>query len=308
MIVVAGEALVDLVPRGEQLQPLPGGSPYNVAVALGRLQAPVAFLGRCSTDGFGRILRNRLEAAGVDLALTDVTDDPTTLALVHLDDQRQASYRFYVEGTSSAGLTAQRLPRLADGDALHVSLGAVTLRTTPAGDALRHLIERQGARRVVCLDPNVRPRAGGDLSHEARAVEQVLASCAIVKASEEDLGHLYPEHAVEEVARAWSRAGPALVVVTRGRDGALAHDHHGRVQRVAAPEVEVVDTVGAGDAFTAGLLARLRTLGRLADREALAATAEDELADALAWAARVAGRTCARAGADPPRLDEVGEV
>lgn len=305
MIVVAGEALVDLVPRGEQLQPLPGGSPYNVAVALGRLQTPVAFLGRCSTDGFGRILRDRLEAAGVDLALTHVTDDPTTLALVHLDEQRQASYRFYVEGTSSAGLTAQRLPRLADDDVLHVSLGAVTLRTTPAGDALRHLIEREGARRVVCLDPNVRPRAGGDLSHEARVVEQVLAGCAIVKASEEDLGHLYPEHAVEEVARAWSRAGPALVVVTRGRNGVLAHDDHGRVLRVAASEVDVVDTVGAGDAFTAALLARLRALGRLADREALAATAEDELADALACATRVAGLTCARAGADPPRLDEV---
>ena len=305
MIVVAGEALVDLVPRGPHLEPLPGGSPYNVAIALGRLRIPVGFLGRCSTDGFGQTLRARLDAEGVDLTLTELTEQPTTLALVHLDEQGQASYGFYVDGTSSAEMA--RLPTLADADPLHVSLGAVTLETAPAGQTLRRLVERETTHRVVCLDPNVRPRVITDLASYAGAMEQLVASCALVKVSEEDLGHLYPDRGVEEVARRWAQAGPELVVVTRGADGVLALDRDGREHLVAAPEVTVVDTVGAGDAFTAGLLAGLHARGRLAGRETLAATDADQLAEVLGFAARVAAVTCTRSGADPPHLDEVPE-
>ena len=303
MIVVAGEALVDLVPRGPHLEPLPGGSPYNVAIALGRLHQPVGYLGRCSTDGFGRTLRERLDAEGVDLTLTELTDDPTTLALVHLDDRGQASYGFYLEGTSSAGMT--ELPPLADADTLHVSLGAVTLETTPGGETLRRLIERETRLRVVCLDPNVRPRVIADLPGYAELLEQVVASCALVKVSDEDLGHLYPDHDVEEVARRWARSGPQLVVVTRGGDGVVALDRAGGEHHVETPEVTVVDTVGAGDAFTAGLLAGLQARGRLADRETLGATEADQLVEVLGFAARVAAVTCTRSGAEPPHLDEV---
>ena len=305
MIVVAGEALVDLVPRGPHLEPLPGGSPYNVAIALGRLRTPVGFLGRCSTDGFGRVLQERLEAEGVDLTLTELTDEPTTLALVHLDDRGQASYGFYLEGTSSAGMT--ELPQLAAADALHVSLGAVTLETVPAGETLRRLVEREAGRRVVCLDPNVRPRVIADLGSYAELMEQLVASCSLVKVSEEDLGHLYPDQGVEEVARRWAQAGPQLVVVTRGADGVTVFDRAGGEHHVDTPEVAVVDTVGAGDAFTAGLLAGLHDRGRLADRGTLAATDAHQLAEVLGFAARVAAVTCMRSGADPPHLDEVPE-
>jgi fructokinase len=303
LIVVAGEALVDLVPRGPHLEPLPGGSPYNVAIALGRLRAPVGYLGRCSTDGFGRTLRAGLDAEGVDLTLTELTEEPTTLALVHLDDRGQASYGFYVAGTSSAGMI--ELPPLATADTLHVSLGAVTLETVPAGQTLRRLVEREAARRVVCLDPNVRPRVVADLTSYAASMEQLVASCALVKVSEEDLGHLYPDREAVAMARRWAQTGPELVVVTRGAAGVVALDGVGREQHLDAPEVTVVDTVGAGDAFTAGLLAGLQARGRLADRETLAATDADQLAEVLRFAARVAAVTCTRAGADPPRLDEV---
>jgi fructokinase len=303
LIVVAGEALVDLVPRGPHLEPLPGGSPYNVAIALGRLRTPVGFLGRCSTDGFGHTLRERLGAEGVDLALTELTDEPTTLALVHLDDQGQASYGFYLEGTSSAGMT--ELPRLAGTDALHVSLGAVTLETVPAGETLRRLVEREADRRVVSLDPNVRPRVIADLASYAESMERLVASCALVKVSEEDLGHLFPDQDVEGIARRWAQAGPQLVVVTRGADGVVAFDHAGGEHRVDTPQVTVVDTVGAGDAFTAGLLAGLQARGRLGDRETLAATDADQLAEVLGFAARVAAVACTRPGADPPHLDDV---
>ena len=303
MIVVAGEALVDLVPRGPHLEPLPGGSPFNVAIALGRLSTPVGYLGRCSTDGFGRTLRERLDAEGVDLTLTELTDEPTTLALVHLDDRGQASYGFYLDGTSSAGMTG--LPELAAADTLHVSLGAVTLETEPAGRTLRRLIEREAGRRVVCLDPNVRPRVIADLAGYAGLVEQVLAGCTLVKVSEEDLEYLYPDRNLQEIARQWARSGPQLVVVTRGGDGVMALDRAGHEHHVAAPEVTVTDTVGAGDAFTAGLLAGLQARRRLADSETLGATGADELVEALGFAARVAAVACTRSGADPPHLDEV---
>jgi fructokinase len=303
LIVVAGEALVDLVPRGPHLEPLPGGSPYNVAIALGRLGIPVGYLGRCSTDGFGRTLRERLDAEGVDLTLTELTDDPTTLALVHLDDRGQASYGFYLHGTSSAGMID--LPQLATADPLHVSLGAVTLETRPAGETLRRLVEREATRRVVCLDPNVRPRVIADLATYAESMERLVSHCALVKVSDEDLGHLYPDRDAVEVARRWAQVGPQLVVVTRGAAGVVALDRAGGEHHLDAPEVTVADTVGAGDAFTAGLLAGLQLRGRLADRETLSATDADQLAEVLGFASRVAAITCTRPGADPPYLDEV---
>ena len=309
MIVVAGEALVDLVPRGEQLVPLLGGSPYNVAIGSRRLAVETSYLGRCSTDPFGRALLRGLEEEGVDLTLIRETGDPTTLAVVHLDEQGQASYGFYLQGTSAAGLSTTDLPELPAQAALHVSLGAITLDTEPAGRALRTLIEREAPRRVVSLDPNVRPAVIDDPARYAADLDGLLSSCALVKASEEDLAVLHPRRTAVEVALDWAGAGPALVVVTRGADGALAvpvsPGSRDGLQEVAAPEVQIVDTVGAGDAFTAGLLARLDELGRLVDRASLAAIGADELRQALEYAARVAALACTRAGADPPRRAEL---
>ena len=304
MIVVAGEALVDLVPRGDALLPLLGGSPFNVAVALRRLEVATAYLGRCSTDGLGRALRERLAQEGVDLGLVELTQDPTTLALVELDPDGQASYGFYVAGTSAAGLHEAELPELAGGAALHVSLGAVTLRTAPAGRALTALLEREGDRRVVSLDPNVRPAVLDDPEAYADELAGVLPACALVKASEEDLATLHPARAPLAVARDWAAAGPELMVLTRGGAGAVAITAAGEVA-VPAVEVEVVDTVGAGDAFTAGLLAELDRRGRLTSRAALAGIGEEELQAALTSASRVAAMACTRAGADPPRLAEL---
>lgn len=304
MIVVAGEALVDLVPHDGRLAPLPGGSPFNVAIALARLGAPTGFLGRCSTDAFGRLLVRRLDAAGVDLGLVATTDEPTTLAVVQLDDDGQASYGFYVEATSAAGLSTDEV-RLGDGDPLHVSFGAVTLHTEPAGGALRSLIHREARRRVVCLDPNVRPAVIGDPHAYVRELEGLLASCALVRVSEEDLAVLAPGRSASDVVQAWARAGPELVVLTRGGQGALAVTASGTVREVPAPDVEVVDTVGAGDAFTAGLLAQLDAAGRLGVRTALATVTDAELDDALTAATRVAALACTRQGADPPRRHEL---
>lgn len=304
MIVVAGEALVDLVPYGRDLRPVLGGSPFNVAVALARLGVETGLLARCSTDGFGVALRRRLEVEGVDAALVETTGDPTTLALLHLDDEGRAGYRFYLDGTSAAGMSPGGLPALAPEDVLHVSLGAVTLRTEPAGTALRTLVEREAARRVVVFDPNVRPAALGEPGGYAEELERLVTACAVVKASEEDLAALHPRRDAIEVARGWAGAGVELVVVTRGRAGAVGVTASGHTVEVASPAVEVVDTVGAGDAFTAGLLAALGGAGRLRARDALAALGVNELRGALAGAARVAALACTRTGSDPPRLGE----
>lgn len=306
-IVVAGEALVDLAPRDDQLLPLPGGSPYNVAVGLGRLGRTTAYLGRLSTDGFGQRLRGRLVEEGVDLRLTVPTDAPTTLAVVHLDDQARAAYSFYLEATSAAGVP-DPLPPLPTGAALHVSLGAIGL-AHPAGAALAELLTQNGPSHVTTFDPNVRPSAITDHDADVARIEEVVGQVALVKVSDEDLVLLYPDEDPMAVAADWATRGPALVVVTRGPDGAAALTGDGRYEEVPGRAVEVVDTVGAGDAFTSGLLAWLDEHGRLRDRTALADLAADAaLPDALAQAVTVAAITCTRPGSDPPTRDELAAL
>lgn len=303
MIVVAGEALVDLVPRESRLEPLLGGSPFNVAVGLRRLGCTTAYLGRCSADGFGHALRGRLQAEGVDLKMSEITPAPTTLAVVHLDDEGRASYGFYLDGTSAAGMTVADLPALPDGAALHVSFGAVTLATDPAGGALLTLLEREAGRRVISLDPNIRPSVIDDQASYVARLEQVLPLCTIIKASDEDLSYLYPDDDLEGVIERWANAGPQVVVGTRGKHGSTAAWSGARID-VASRGGPVQDTVGAGDAFTAGLLAWMADAGLLG-LDALATLEEGQLRAAMKFATDVAAITCSRLGADPPFADEV---
>jgi fructokinase len=298
VIVAAGEALIDLAPDGDRLRPLPGGSPYNVAIGVARLGRSVAYLGRLSTDGFGHLLQQRLTDESVDLSLVTRTDEPTTLAVVHLDERHQASYRFYLAGTSAAGLSTAELVELPADALLHVSFGAVGPGTAPAGPALCALLGREHGRRLTCLDPNVRPAALGDLDTARRRVEALLAKVDVAKVSDEDLAILYPGLADEDIAGAWLDLGPAIVVVTRGAKGGLAVTARHRVE-VAAEAVEVVDTVGAGDAYSAGLLAWLDAR-QVRTRGAVEGLEVSDLEAALRQAGRVAALTCTRPGADPP--------
>jgi fructokinase len=308
-IVVCGEALVDLVPAaggdGVGYLARPGGSPANVAVGLGRLGLDVGLLTRLSTDHFGQLIRDHLVQSHVDLSLATVTTARTTVAMVSLSADGIAEYSFGIEGGADDGWRADELPpTLPDGAALHVS-GALALAVPSMGATVSALLDREHGRRVITLDPNPRPALGADLS---RLVERWLPRADIVKVSEEDLAFICPGEPVAAVARRWRSSrgeGPALVVVTRGADGvyALGPDGSGAspvVQvELAAPPVDLVDTVGAGDAFMAGLLAALDRAGRL-DRSGLRALRADELAAILGFAQRVAAVTCSRVGADPP--------
>lgn len=302
-VVVAGEALVDLAPRDGLLAPLPGGSPYNVAVGLARLGTATRYLGRLSRDGFGELLSAGLRDEGVGLDLTAHTDEPTTLAVVHLDADGGASYAFYLAATSAAGLTTADLPALPAEATLHVSLGAIALITEPAGAALQALLARERERRVVSLDPNVRPSAIGDATAYREVVEDAVTGCDVVKVSDEDLHMLAPAEPPVDVARRWATLGPALIVMTRGSNGAMALGPAGEVA-VGGDPVDVVDTIGAGDAFTAGLLASLEGHGELR-RAALPALSGDAIGRALRHATRASALTCARAGADPPRASDL---
>lgn len=310
-IVVAGEALVDLVPESDgRLRPLPGGSPFNVAVGLGRLGVPAGLLGPLSTDGFGDLLAERLAAADVRPLPAERTARPTTLAMVHLDADGHASYAFYLDGTSATGMSGADLSSAGAEDpaattaALHVSLGAVTLTAAGTGQLLAELIDARASRPLVSLDPNVRPAVMGEPAAERSAIARAVASSDVVKVSDEDLAALHPDRDPLAVAGDWARSGPELVVVTRGAEGATALRADGGTLTVAGVPVDVVDTVGAGDAFTSGLLAALDAHALL-DRRALRDVTPDALRSVLAFAGRVAAITCGRRGADPPTRDEV---
>jgi fructokinase len=300
-VVVTGEALIDLVlAQDGSLDGHPGGGPYNVARTIGRLEQPVAYLGRVSTDGFGRRLLLELEADGVDLASIVATDAPTTLALAELDDAGAARYEFYDIGTSAPGLTLEAASAAFPERVGTFYLGTLGLVFEPMATTLEALVARMDDDTLVALDPNCRPTVIDDPAAFRGRLSRLLTRTDVVKASEEDLAWIDPGADPVTAARALLAQDRAVAIVTLGGDGALVITA-GEALEVCAPKVEVVDTIGAGDAFMGAFLAhwRGRGLGR-SDLHLL-----DELEQAATFACRVAAITCSRAGADPPRLAEL---
>ena len=302
MIVVSGEALIDQVPSADGRQrETPGGGPFTTARALARLGILTQFLGRLSTDAYGRQLRGLLEADGVDLSLTSFGPEPTTVAMANVNRDGHAAYRFLVDGTSAPNLTPQMVPPSLSPDVKALHVGTLGLVFEPVATTIAGLVEREHRNVLVMVDPNLRPSAlpqGG--GYRAR-LDRIIAQSTIVKASDADVTLLYPELDLQSAARALLARGPALVVVTLGSEGAFGVCSGGEV-RAAAPSVDVVDTIGAGDAFGAALLAWLSDHDRL-DRDLH--LDRDEVRAALEFACLVASITCTRAGADPPRREEL---
>jgi fructokinase len=302
VIVTVGEALIDLIEEDGALRPLAGGGPFNSAVALGRLEVPVGFLGRLSHDRFGSLLAARLAESGVDLRYVLYGPAPTTLAVVQKTEDGGHEFVFYLEGTSYADLPAGDLPELGP-EVLALCAGTLALATDPPAGTIEVLLERESRRRLVVIDPNVRPAVFGDRDDYRRRFERWAGFAHVIKLSDADAAWLYPDEPAEAVLDGILAHGVRLAVVTRGADGALAKSARARAE-VASPAVEVVDTVGAGDAFTAGLLRWLWSNGRL-DAEAIDDLASEELEDALRLAAAVGALQCSRAGATPPTLAEL---
>lgn len=303
MILCCGEALIDMIPKettSGQLGfvPYPGGSVFNTAIALGRLGADVALCAGLSEDLFGDILRDALAESRVKPEALIRAPHPTTLAFVHLTDG-QARYSFFDENSAGRMLSLDQLP----GSDMHADIlffGGISLVNAPAADSFASLAQREAGRKLIMLDPNIRPAFITDEPAYRARLDQMIAAVDIVKISDEDLQWLdRSDRAIEDKATALLEAGPRLVLLTCGGDGVIAlSETLGRLH-VPAPEVEVIDTVGAGDTFTGGFLAELTTLGH-GSRDGFESLTSDALEQCLSFAARVAAVTVSRAGANPP--------
>ncbi len=299
--LVVGEALVDVVvlPDGTTTA-YPGGSAANVAVALARLDRPAWFSTCFADDAFGRLIGTQLERAGVRLASDPAAADRTSSAQATIGTDGAASYVF--------DLVWELNPlALADGVepvAVHTSsIGAVL---QPGADDVRDLVERLRSSATISYDVNARPGVTGTGPDVVERVEALAALGDVVKASDEDLEALWPHQDLVVSARHLLSFGPAVVVVTRGGEGALWVSRQGSGEIASVP-VEVADNIGAGDTFGAALIDGLweRDLLGAGRRDALHALGADTWGAVLSWAARVAAVTVSRPGADPPYRHEL---
>jgi fructokinase len=290
--LVVGEALIDVVsrPDGSRAEH-PGGSPANVALGLGRLGRDVDLLTWLGHDAAGDLVRQHLQASGVRVLEGNRSAQRTSLATARIDADGGASYEFDLEWDLPETWDA------APGDPLVVHTGSIATVLQPGGTAVAAILARQ------------RPVLMGSRDHALPVVEALVRLADVVKVSDEDLAWLHPGVAPAEIAEEWSRSGPALVVVTHGGEGAFASTSAGARISVAAPPVQVADTVGAGDSFMGGLIDGLWSAGLLgADRrQALVDVDTATVQDVLERCVRIAAITVSRAGANPPRSSELGE-
>ena len=293
-ILIAGEALTDIVVDADGgRREYPGGSPMNVAVALARLGHDAHLLTAIGEDPRGEAIRAHLDESGVHLTPSSVGPGRTSTAEAVLDASGAATYTFDLAWDPyPAGIPS-------DLDAVHTSSIAAVME--PGATTLAELLRTARTAATISYDPNARPTLMGEPADVRARIEENIALSDVVKASDEDVTWLYGTDDVEDVVSSWRELGPSLTVLTRGGEGSVAFTGSGRVQ-VAPVPVEVVDTVGAGDTFSAGILDALADKDLLgADRrEMLGAIPSDELAAVLRRAARLAAITVSRAGANPP--------
>tara|TARA_R110002049_G_scaffold140212_3_gene301200 strand:- start:1385 stop:2311 length:927 start_codon:yes stop_codon:yes gene_type:complete len=308
MILCCGEALIDMIPTPtlagpEGFVPHVGGAIFNTAIALGRLGIPTGMLTGLSTDMFGVQLAAALTASHVDISRSVISNRPTTLAFVQLKDG-QATYSFVDEGSAGRMLTPVDMPPLtADVSALY--LGGISLACEPSADAYIALLKSEGSTRPVMIDPNIRPAFINDISAYRSRLEEAMRLVDIVKVSDEDLDWLVPgPPSLTDKVMALFELGPAAVILTQGAQGATGYLKSGAEVKVPAIRAKVVDTVGAGDTFNAGVLAQLFEAGKLS-KAAISDISPDTLQSAIEFGAKVAAITVTRAGANPPWANEI---
>ena len=320
MIICCGEALIDMVPvrgKGDAFSPLPGGSPYNTAIAIGRLGVPVKFLGRISTDYFGEILLKRLQKSRVDEEFVRRTDQNSTLAFVKQEKGKEPDYLFYTEGSADRSLLPEDLPAKLPPETKCLMFGSISMTMEPIASTIESLILREGTRRsldqmeespIISFDPNIRPFMIKDRLSYMGKFEKWIAASTIAKISSDDSEFLYPKMEPEKALRKLLAMGPWLAVCTLGTKGALAllRRNDGSVVRASVPAVAVTvsDTIGAGDAFHGAFLSWLEINGKMS-RSSLPNLSEADLCNAMIFANKAASITCSRPGMDPPTRKEV---
>lgn len=300
--LVIGEALIDVVERADGTRDQhPGGSPANVALGLGRLGRAVDLLTWLGEDAEGELVRHHLRSSHVDVLTGDRSAIRTPIATAHLDDEGVATYEFDLDWD---------LPSRWDGDdraPLVVHTGSIATVLEPGAQRVAQELTRRQPRSTVTYDPNLRPALMGSPDRAEPYVAAMVRLADVVKVSDEDLAWLHPGVAPAEIAEDWARSGPALVVVTHGGEGAFAVTSAGARLHVAAPRVQVVDTVGAGDSFMGGLIDGLWSAGLLGgDRRTALHDVDAATVEAvLERCTRIAAITVSREGANPPRSDEL---
>jgi fructokinase len=304
MIVVGGEALVDLVEERGMLRVVAGGGPFNSAVALGRLDVGVAFLGTLSSDSYGQMLASRLAEVGVDMSLVRQSEAPTPKAIVDRHDGGKNEYTFELEATAFGDFPITALPTLPD-DAWAFHVGTLALAIDPPASAFEALINRESSKRAIMLDPNVRPPIFGDVDAYRTRFEYLAGLADIVKLSNDDAAWLYPTLSPDDVLERILTLGPRIVAMTLAAQGAIAGSGSSRV-RAPGILVDVVDTVGAGDSFGGALVAGLLDGGALGPMRS-AEVDSALLAAAVSFAVAASAITCTRVGADPPTRPEIDE-
>jgi fructokinase len=302
VIVIGGEALVDLVDDQGSPRPVAGGGPFNTAIAFGRLDVPVGFLGSISRDAYGEMLVDRLVVAGVDTSLIRRSDAPTPHAVVHRQHDGRNDYTFQLSGTSLLDMSPENLPVLPE-EAWALYVGTLALAVDPPATAYEALVDREAGRRQIIFDPNVRPAIFGDAAAYRRRFERLAQLADLIKLSHDDAAWIYPGLSIEDVLELVLGLGPRIVALTRGEHGAVAASSDGFAD-VDGIAVAVVDTVGAGDSFGAALVAALVEAGAFGP--GATQTADDALLHrAVAYAVAASAITCTRTGAVPPSRGEI---
>lgn len=304
-VLVIGEVLIDIVrtPDGAVAEHV-GGSPANVATGTARLGHPTDFATTFGRDDYGTACLEHLKARGVDVLPTSRTADPTSVADATLDESGAATYDFRLHWN------LQRVPiRSGVG---HVHTGSIAATEAPGADTVRATLVEAREWATVSYDPNARPSIMGDADSVRERIESIIALADVVKASDDDLAYLYPGQSLEQVLDAWHALGAAFTLVTLGAAGvAFRVPQTGEVCRAAARVGDpalVIDTVGAGDSFMAGLVSALLDAGLLGGveaRAALAAATTEQVTAAVERALETSGVTVRHAGAYSPTRDEL---
>lgn len=309
MIICCGEALIDFIPTDDKkaYQPCPGGSILNIAVGLGRMDVPVGFLSRLSTDLFGDLLNIHLAENHVDLRYCPRVDGQTTLAFVSIDEEtfHEPQYAFYAEGAVDRNMQLADLPDQFSDEVSALHFGSISLVLEPGASTLEALMQREKGQRPISLDPNVRPIVISDWDAYRKRFEGWLSCVDILRLSHADLSLLYPEDHIETLLPHWFDLGVSLVILTRGADGATGYLSDGTIGSAPAEIVNIRDTVGAGDTFFAAILTYLNEMGYLVDRSLIARMPQDQLKACLSFATKAAAINCTRDGADPPYRHEM---
>ena len=307
-VLVIGEALVDVVHgiNGE-IKNIPGGSPANTAVALARLGTKTYMKARTSPDQFGTEIRSYLTSQNVNLDYSLVVDNPSSVINAVIQKDGSAKYEATLKGAADYGWTFEELNQVIDPDIQIVQLGSLTSYVEPGATNVEKWFSqlRQSNNYLLTFDPNVRHPLDGENEVDVRKRAKKLASLShVVKASDEDLNWIFSNNNPQDSAIKIIESGASLVIVTLGKKGAFAVNKKHEIVEVTTNEIEVIDTIGAGDTFAAALITQLLENSWI-NKNALENLGSDDLTEILTHCSAASAITCSRQGANPPLRHEV---